>query len=179
MKIQALLLTAALVIPLTLTAQGPNSTQPGQSPQISLEAQHFLVTIATEDQSEIDLAHLALKKSGNQQVRNYAKSKILAADPSMKQDAVRIGHQNGSPIVSFPNSTDKSEYYYLSKLSGKAFDKAYMSYEDAKQHADLIMVQGEANTAKNQQIKNYAQKEVTPVREAAQSAKQITQSLGG
>jgi hypothetical protein len=54
-----------------------------------------------------------------------------------------------------------------------------MSYEDAKQRADLITVQNEASATKNQQIKSYAKKEVTPVRQAADSAQQIAQTLGG
>lgn len=186
MKIRPLILSAALVFPLAVvpvTAMGQNTPHDnmmpsGQSPQISVQAQHFFNTIASEDASEISLAHLALKKSDNSQVKNYAKSKILAADPSMKHKAIQLAKRNHASVPGFPTSTDKAEYYYLSKLSGKSFDKAYMDYEDAKQRADLIMVKNEAAGAKNPHLKAYAQKEETPVRQAAQSAKQIAQSLG-
>ena len=183
MKIYPLVLSALLVVPLTAMGQTQhNKYNMGSSqssrPRISVEAQHFLGTIATEDQSEIDLAQLALKKSNNPTVQKCAKSKILAADPSMEKQAKKIAHENNSPIVAFPSGTDKAEYYYLSKLSGKKFDKAYMSYEDAKQHADSIMVNNESTGAKNQEIKSYAQKEEGPVGQAAQSAGKIVASLG-
>lgn len=181
MKLYPLILSAALAAPLALGAQttprnGAPSTQP---PQISLQAQHFLVLLASEDQSEIDLAHLALKKSGNSQVRNYATSKILAADPAMKKGAQRLAQQEHAPVAGFPSSSAKAEFYYLSRLSGKAFDQAHMGYEDAKQNEDLIMVQNELAGAKNQQVKSYVRKEEPPVQQAAQSAKQIAQSLIG
>lgn len=176
MKIPALLVCAALAVPFAAVAQ--SNMPPSKSPQISVQAQHFLTVLASEDQSEIDLAHLALKKSNNPQVQQYAKSKILAADPSMKQGAQQLGQKEDAPVAGFPPSSGKAEYYYLSKLSGKAFDKAYMNYEDAKQNFDLIVVAAEAKEAKNPQVKAFAQKEETPVRQAAQSAKQIAQSMG-
>lgn len=182
MKIYPLILSAALLVPVAATGQSHRKYDMGSSrsnaPHVSLQAQHFLNTIAAEDQSEIDLAHLALRKSGNPQVKNYAKTKILAADPSMERGAMKIGKQNNAPVVSFPNGTDKAEYYYLSKLSGKNFDKAYMNYENAQQHADMIMVNSEKAGAKNQQLKSYARKEAGPVQSAAQSAGRIAHSLG-
>lgn len=117
MKIPALLVCAALAVPFAAVAQ--SNMPPSKSPQISIQAQHFLTVLASEDQSEIDLAHLALKKSNNPQVQQYAKSNF-----------------------------------------------------------DLIVVAAEAKEAKNPQVKAFAQKEETPVRQAAQSAKQIAQSMG-
>ncbi|MFP5250192.1 MAG: DUF4142 domain-containing protein [Acidobacteriota bacterium] len=184
MKIYLLILSAMLIVPLTALGQKTNhsgdnmSSSQSNKPRISLEAQHFLVTIATEDQSEIDLAHLALKKSNNPKVQQYAKTKILAADPSMEKQAKQIARENNSPIVSFPNATDKAEYSYLSQLSGKKFDQAYIGYEDAQQHSDSIMVNNESTGAKNQQVRSYAQKEAGPVGQAAQSAGKIAASLG-
>lgn len=132
--------------------------------------------LANEDQSEIELANLALKKSGNAKVQQYAKSKILAADPSMEDEAKKIAAQSAPP-PGFPTPSDKAEYYYLSKLSGKDFDLAYMGYEYAKQREDLIVVQNEAAAGKDPQVKAFAQKEETPVRAAADSAQSIALEL--
>lgn len=180
MRISGWMLAACVAAPTALGAQTmPQNITAGQPPQISLQGQHFLETLASEDQSEIDLAKLALRKSNDPQVKEYARSKILAADPSMEQEAKNLGKQKHAVVTGFPSSTAKAEYYYLSKFSGKAFDKAYMNYEDAKQREDLIVVQNEAKGGKDPDVKGYAQKEVTPVREAADSAKNIAQALGG
>lgn len=180
MKISGWVLTAAMVVPLTLVSQDvtpPRSITSGQPPQISLQAQHFLTVLGNEDQSEINLAHLALKKSNNPKVQEYAKSKILAADPAMEAGAKKLSLKNNVSAPGFPSGADKAEFYYLSKLSGKDFDKAYMGYEDAKQREDLIVVQNEVASAKNPEVKSFAQKEEKPVREAADSAKAIAESL--
>lgn len=178
MKIPVFIACLALALPVTVAGQIAEREEPsGPSPQISIQAQHFLDVLAKEDQSEIDLANLALSKTDNPQVKAYAKSKILAADPEMERQAKAIAQQNHAPILAIPSKTGSAEKYYLSKLSGKDFDKAYMGYEDQKQSADLIMVQNEIKTAKNPQIKDFAQKVETPVQKAAQSAKEIAQAI--
>jgi putative membrane protein len=180
MKISEWVITAALAVPLTLMGQkvtSPNVMGSDKPTQGKLQSQHFLTVLANEDQSEIDLAHLALKKSSNAQVKEYARTKILAADPAMEEGAKKLSLENGAPAPGFPSGPDKAEFYYLSKLSGKDFDAAYMGYEDAKQREDLIVVENEAASDKNPQVKQFAQKEEKPVQEAADSAKTIAQSL--
>lgn len=180
MKRSEWVLTVALVVPLAAVGQAvtsPNVMGSDKPTQSALQAQHFLTVLANEDQSEIDLAHLALKKSGDAQVKEYATTKILAADPAMEQGAKKLSLQNKAPAPGHPNGPDKAEFYYLSKLSGKNFDAAYMSYEDAKQREDLIVVQNEAASEKNPQVKQFAEEEEKPVQEAADSAKTIAQSL--
>ena len=181
MKIPALMACAALIVPVTVMGQSSmtkNTMGSEPAPQISVEAQHFLSVLASEDQSEINMARLALKKSSNAQIQQYAKSKILAADPSMEQTAKGIAQRGHFPVTGLPDQTAEAEYYYLSRLSGKAFDKAYMSYEDQKQAADLIMVQNEVTSAKEPQVKSFAQKEVAPVQQAAQAASKIAHAVG-
>ncbi len=177
MRFTGWLLTGALIVPFSVMAQTVPSPKSSKPSQISIQAQHFLNLLTAEDQSEINLAHLALKKSSNPQVRQYAKDKILAADPAMKQGAMQFAKQTNAAVPGYATSTGKAEYYYLSKLSGTAFDKAYMSYEDQKQNADLIMVKNEIRAARNPQLKSYVQKEEKPVQQAAQSAKQIANGL--
>lgn len=192
MKIQALMACAALAVPVTLAGQStnhpsspipspavPSPANPGQNhpAQLSKHDRLFLHAIASEDQSEIELAQLALQKSTNPQVQQYAKTKILAADPSMKQQAEQIAQQNHSPVTSSPSPVQKAEYKNLARLSGKLFDQAYMKYEGRQQSADLKVVKNEITTARNSQVSQYAQKEETPVQQAAQAAQHIASSL--
>lgn len=180
MKFSGWVLTAALVVPLTAVGQrmtSPNIIGSDKPTQESLQAEHFLTVLANEDQSEINLAHLALKKSDNAQVKEYARTKILAADPAMEEGAKKLSLQSNAPAPGFPNGPDKAEFYYLSKLSGKDFDAAYMSYEDARQREDLIVVQNEAASEKNPQVKQFAQQQEKPVQQAADSAQIIAHSL--
>ncbi|MFP5276335.1 MAG: DUF4142 domain-containing protein [Acidobacteriota bacterium] len=181
MKMQVFILSAALAAFIPLAAQ---ASQPPANPS-STSAAHlsnhdrlFLHTLASEDQSEINLAKLALQKSKNAQVQQYAKSKILAADPAMKQGAVQLAAQHHTAISSSPNQVQKAEYANLSNLAGSSFDRAYARYEGKQQAEDLIVVQDETHSAKDPQVGSYAQREVTPVQQAAQAAKQMANSMG-
>ncbi len=188
MKVQAWILSGILAFPLTMMGQSMtnqnsqnNNTwnkSSQKTSQLSNSDQHFLSKLAREDQSEIDLAHLALKKSSNSQVRDYAQNKILAADPSMEHQAKNLARQDNAMIPSTQATMAKQEYDRLAKLSGSQFDQAYMKYEARKQEADLDAVQHEINSTNNQQVKTYAQKEETPVRQASQSAQHIANSMG-
>jgi putative membrane protein len=187
MKLEALILSAVLAIPMAMMGQsmGNQNTNTNAYPksnknmtEMSTSDQHFLCTLAQEDHSEIDLARLALKKSTNPKVQEYAKSKILAADPSMEQQARTIAQQDNENISNTTNKMEKNECDKLSKLSGTQFDKEYMKYEAWKQEKDLGSVRQEITSTKNQTVKDYARKEEPPVKQAAQSAEQIATSLG-
>lgn len=185
MKFEALILSAVLAIPMTMMGQSMGNQKANTSAnsntntsQMSTADQHFVRTLAEEDHSEIDLARLAMKKSTNSKVQDYANSKILAADPSMEQQARSIAQQDNEKIPNATNKMQKNEYDKLAKLSGTEFDKEYMKYEAWKQEKDLGSVRHEITSTNNQTVKDYARKEEPPVKQAAQSARQIASSLG-
>lgn len=181
MRIRAYVLGAALAVPMTLAGQTTNyninNKASNNTSQLSNQDKLFLHTIASEDSSEIDLAKLALQKSQNAQIQEYAKTKILAADPGMKEKAKELAEQNHTSISSTPNPTAKLTYKQLSNFSGKKFDRSYAKYEGWKQAADLKAVQNEANSATDPRVRAYAQQEIGPVQEAAQSARQLADSM--
>lgn len=177
MRIHAWILCTALVIPLAVSGQETSPANSSNPPQLSNKDRLFLHTLASEDQSEINLANLALKKSNDPKIQQYARSKILAADPEMKQGAEQIAQQNHTAISSSPNATAKKQYQILSQLSGTDFDRSYMGYENRQQAADLQVVQGEIGATNSPQIRSYAQQEVTPVQQASQAAQQLAHSM--
>lgn len=179
-KIQALILSTALVVPMILAGQntniGNNQAQNNTS-QLTVQERMFLHAIASEDQSEINLANLALQKSNDPQIQQYAKSKILAADPGMKLKARQIAQQNHTMVSGSPNPAAQQEYDDFSRLSGNLFDRAYVKYEARQQGADYKIVKYETTHATNPQVVKYAQTEANPVQEAAQAAQKLAQSM--
>lgn len=180
MKIEAFILSTALAVPMALagqTGQMPSNAVANNTSQLNHKDKLFLHTIASEDQSEIELAKLALHKTSNAQIKQYAKSKILAADPSMEQQAKQIAQQKHTVVSSALNPSAKLRYKQLSNFSGTQFDKAYVKYEAHKQSADLKAVKYEAASASDAEVRGYAQKEQTPVQQAAQAANQLAQAM--
>lgn len=174
MKIRPIVAGLALGAPLALAgpilAESHSSTLPSSD-------QQFLQKLAQEDQSEINLANLALQKSPNAQVKAYAR-KILSADPPMQSQALTVAQENKAKISATPAAAQHQEYATLAKLSGENFDHAYLKYEANKQEADLDMVQHEVNNTTDQQVKSFAQQEEPRVQAASTSARQLARSMG-
>lgn len=181
MKMLSLALVLGLAGPLALAAQTP------PSPPVGAAGQMFLHKLAQQDHAEIRLANLALKRSSNAKVKNYANS-ILAADPDMARGAERIAQRAQPPSASASSVAkaalgaasrkSQAEYKKLSRLSGARFDRAYMGYEARQQSADLHTVEHEASTARNPRLKNFAAQQEAPVKKAANQARKLAASLG-
>jgi putative membrane protein len=175
MTLQPIIAGLALAVPL---AFAPAVAHGETALKLSNAEQQFLQEVAQEDQSEINLANLALQKSPNALVKNYAR-KILSADPQMESGAMTIAQQGHEKIAETPTATEHDEYSKLSHLSGDSFDHEYLRYEANRQKQDLDMVQHEVQTANDQQVKTFAQKEETPIQQVSTSAQQLAASMGG
>jgi predicted outer membrane protein len=183
MKVYLLILGAALGTPWILAAQSNGASGNAKngskaSAQLSAKGQQFLSKIASEDQSEINLAMLALQKTKNNQVKTYARTEILAADAPMEQGAKVIAEKYKAAITVKPSESDTNEYNRLSGLSGKAFNQAYMKYESSQQAKDLQLVGREETAARNRKLRNYVRYEYLPVTSATQSARELSKSIG-
>jgi predicted outer membrane protein len=149
------------------------SMPPLSNAQLSLDDQLFLEALIQEDISEIDLAGMALEKSDDPDVKQYAQTKILAADPQMRDGAAQIASAHGMTPPTEPEARQKEIKDKLSKMSGKLFDNAYMGYEANQQDADVKLVNAELAATKNPAVKAYVTKEKTPVEQAAAAALQV------
>lgn len=150
---------------------------PAKAAQLSDSDQSFLKALVQEDISEIGLAKMALQKSSNNDVKQYAQTKILAADPGMRDGAQNLLRKYGIDPPAEPSGTERAIHDKLSKKTGKDFDGAYMIYETTQQSDDVKLVNAELKSTTNAEVKSFVEKEKAPVVEAATSAKEISAKL--
>lgn len=163
---------------------GQNSSRPdqkneanGNHQQLSNSDKAFLQALVKEDTSEINLGNMALQKSQNPEVKQYVQSKILAADPSMRDGAEKIEREHGIQPPTGPGARKQQIEGELSRKTGKLFDNAYMNYEATQQPADVKLVDAEINSTGNSEVKKYATSERTPVEDAANTAVQVSKQI--
>jgi putative membrane protein len=173
----ASLLVTVLALPLAMAAQQTPATQANNPGPLAKADQMFLKAIIQEDISEISLADMVLQKTSNAQVKDYAQTKILAADPQMRDRAASIARDHGMQPPSQPNARQKQMHDKLSQKSAQLFDDAYMNYEASQQHGDDQLVQAEIKSTSNPKLKSYATEEQKPVHGAATSAKNISREI--
>lgn len=174
---KALILIVALAATMAMAGQKAQSAKNQNKEQLSSSDKSFLKALIQEDMSEISLAKMALQKAVDPQVKQYAQTKILDADPEMQHGAESIAQDGGMKPPTGPNARQKKIHAELGAKSGKIFDNAYMVYEANQQPADFTLVQTEIKSTHNARVKEYVTKEEKPVKEAAASAKSIEKNL--
>lgn len=181
MQFNMLVLAMVWFLPLTMVGQSSPPPSPSNNSrgdqQLSKSDQTFLKALIQEDTSEIQLGKMALEKSENPQVKQYAQSKILAADPEMRDGAEKIAREHGVEPPTNVGATKQKIQNELSTKSGRIFDNAYMNYEASAQSDDLKLVNAELDSTQDPEMKNYVTAQKTPVEQAAKSAVQVSEQI--
>lgn len=158
----------------------PDAGQP--SPQVQkMEAREqdgaFVRKALSGDMAEVKLGELALQKSNDPQVKQFAQRMIndhTELSNTMKPLAEQLG-------VEAPTTLDKNAQKTLDKLSarsGPAFDRAYMKdmVKDHKQ--DLQEFKEEASASQNPAVRNAATHGAQVISAHLEAAEQIASQHG-
>lgn len=160
--------------------------------------ENILNKIHTSNMTEIDLAQLALSKSNNDKVDEYANMLIKhhkAADEKVQNLAKEKGFVLVHPVsvdsaakdaVTTPNSpapqlkdSEKQEITKLRTLSGEQFDREYM-LTMVKGHNKLLTTLDTAEgQLKDDQVKDLVDDLQPTVRDHADRANKLAKELGG
>ena len=110
----------------------------------------------------MQLAELTLKKSENQQVKDFAQTMITdhtAANKDLLQLASDEGLSNFKAEVS---PEDKAIYAKMTSITGTAFDTAYIKHAVADHETDVKEYKQAQGMAKDEGLKTYVDK-VEPI----------------
>jgi len=173
-KSSALIVVATMVLaiaPLTAQAQGTPT-----DPQI-------VEIVRVANQIDIDQAKLALQKSKNQQVKDFA-NQMISDHTSLNKSVADLAKK--LQVTPQPSDTSKQlkqqaadEMKKLKPLQGKAFDQEYVSHEVAYHQAVIDAVSKTLiPNAKNAELKSALESAAPLFQGHLQHAQQLEQSLG-
>jgi putative membrane protein len=139
--------------------------------------------VQTANKIDIDQAKLALQKSKNQQVKDFANQMISDHTSLQKSVADLAKKLNVTPQESDTSKQLKQQAADESKklhgLSGSAFDKEYVSHEVAYHQAVIdAATKTLIPNAKNDELKSALQGAAPLLQGHLQHAQQLEQSLG-
>jgi len=124
----------------------------------------FVERAASDNIAEIELGRLALDKSRDTEVRNYAQRLIDDHKKSLDQ-LKSIANDQKFPLPTSATTLAQDDYQRLSKLDGERFDREYKKLMD-KRHAQAISTfQKASQELQNQDLKNYADKTLPTLKE--------------
>jgi putative membrane protein len=160
-------------------APGMNPTSQDQtsvtnSGQTTPEDKVFVEGALKGGMAEVQLGQLALQKSNNPEVKQFAQ-RMVDDHTKMGDQMKQIAQQVGVKVPDGPSKKDKQLMAKLQALNGDAFDKAYMK-DMVKDHKnDLNDFKSEADNGSNPAVKNAASQGSQIISQHLQMAEQIDQ----
>ena len=138
----------------------------------------FVREAATGGLAEVELGNLAKEKASNADVKQFGDR--MVTDHSKANDELKQWAQQKN--VTLPTELDartKATRDRLSKLSGEAFDKAYMAAMVTDHQKDVAAFQRESKMAKDADLKTWAGKTLPTLEDHLKLARETRSKVAG
>lgn len=153
------------------TPNGMNAVPAGEtSPQDRV----FLKDVLEGGMAEVQLGQLALQKTNNADVKQFAQ-RMVDDHTKMGEQIKPVAQQIGVKIPDGPSKKDKQTIAKLQELNGDDFDKAYMKDMVKDHKTDLTDFKTEAESGSNPAVQNVANRGSQIIGQHLQMAEQISQ----
>jgi putative membrane protein len=168
-----------------LAMAGPAFAQKSQSqPKTSAPAaskpgsdQKFVMDAAKGGMAEVELGKLAQDKGSNDQVKNFGKR--MADDHGKANDELQtLARNKNITLPSDLDPKDKATKDRLSKLSGPAFDRAYMAAMLQDHKKDVSEFKRESTSGHDPDVKAFAAKTLPTLEEHLRLAQDTEKAVG-
>lgn len=165
-------LKAALVAAVLLcTAAGAQPV--AASTPLGKADQKILADMARGNMAEIELGKLAATKSGNEQVKTFARQMIDDHTQALT-DITQFATARSAPLPDAVDAADKAATGKLGALSGDAFDQAYMKEAGVAQHKKMhAMLAASRRKARDPELKALAARLQPTVEQHLKAAQQM------
>lgn len=134
--------------------------------------QEFLKMAANSDQFEIRTSQLALEKTSNPEVKQYAQRMIQEHTESTQQ-LTQLASKKGITLPTSPNSFQQAVIEQLTSLTGAQFDRAYLAAQTNGHMLTVAVYQTEVGQGKDPDIQSFASKLLPTVAGHYQMANQM------
>lgn len=137
----------------------------------------FIKKAAEGGLAEVQLGQLATEKADSQDVKQFGQRMVddhTKANDQLKQ----VASQKGVTVPYKLSPKDAATKARLEKLSGKAFDRAYMRDMVMDHTKDVSEFRMESKNAKDPDVKNFASQTLPTLQDHLKEAKSIAPKTG-
>jgi putative membrane protein len=163
------------LINVQVATPSPASGQ-GTSAEVNADKK-FILEVDQDAMLETSLGELALQKAQNGRVKTFAQS-IVADHRRQQNEWKSMATRNGQAFTQGLGKKHRKKLTDLQKLSGPAFDRAFMSrmVEDHKDYIDYFEKEG--RSAHSTQVRQLVERDLPMLRNHFSQAKQIGARVG-
>ena len=160
----------------TSTTSTTATTAVTSTAPLSKPDEDFAKKAAVGGMMEVDLGQLAASKATSQDVKDFGNR--MVTDHGKAGDELKsLASQKGLTLPSTLSAEDKKTSDELSKKTGAAFDKAYMSDMVKDHEKDAKEFEKASKTLKDPDLKSWATKTLTVVQDHLKMAKDVNGKL--
>jgi len=137
----------------------------------------FAKKAALGGMAEVELGRLAAEKGSNASVRQFGQR--MVDDHSKANEELRnAAREEGITLPTQIDESTRRTKEHLSKLSGVAFDKAYMKDMVTDHEKDVAEFQKASKAAEDSPVKSFAAKVLPTLEDHLKQAREVDRGLG-
>lgn len=164
------LLTTLLTFSLATAGLSQRTRPPSPDVQFMREA-------ARGGVAEVQMGRLAMRQASSRQVRQFGRR--MVEDHSAANQQLRdIAMTEGVRLPMSPGPEHHAMLSRLRRLSGRAFDRAYMAEMVRDHRKDVAAFQNEARNGRDPDVRSFARQTLPTLREHLRMAVEIARSVG-
>lgn len=156
------------VAPMAATVPQP----PAAAPTVNPVDQTFATQAGESDQFEIQSSQIALQKSHNRRVREFAQ-RMIDAHTKTTQELTGIASAKGLPPQPALQPEQQKMLATLQTLTGRAFDRGYLNDQVMGHTAAVTLYQNEIANGQDPQLKAFAQQTLPIIQDHLSAAKRL------
>jgi putative membrane protein len=161
------------------TTSGMGSNMNNGMMKMSSADQKFMMMAAMGGMAEVEMARLALQKSSNDSVKQYAQ-KMIDDHTKAGDELKQLASMKGVTLPMQPDAKQMAMMAKMQKLSGAEFDMMYVKEAGVKAHQDMEkLFMKESTGGKDMDAKSWAAKTLPTVRMHLQMARDMMMSMKG
>jgi len=153
---------------------GPAAAGPNAGPSMDKE---FVKKALEGNMAEIQMGQLALEKSSDEQVKQFAQ-RMVDDHGKMVEQLKPVAEQMGVKVPEGPSKGQMKNMDKMKGLSGDAFDQAYIKSMVKDHKNDDSEFKQEAQSTQNPQLKQMVMQSDQMIQTHLQQIQQIAQSKG-
>jgi len=159
------------------TDHGAQAGQAGQTSGVAAADTTFMKKAADGGMAEVALAKLAQSNASNAEVKTFAQK--LEQDHSKANDELKqLADQKKVTLPSAPSKMQAAKEAKLSKLSGAAFDRAYVAAMLEDHRKDVAEFERQSQHAADSDVKAWAAKTLPTLKDHLQQVEQLSKTMG-
>lgn len=125
---------------------------------------HFAMDAASGGLTEVALGKMATEKGSSQAVKDFGQK--MVDDHTKANDELKsLASSKNMTLPTSPNAKDQAMIDKMSKMSGAAFDKAYIQGMVKDHNTDVMMFTKESTSGTDSDIKAFAAKTLPTLKE--------------